>query len=98
MEKINLQLLSTEEQDRIHNASLEMLEKTGMMIMDAESLKLLASAGAQVDFSSQRVRFPSRLVLSALESAPGEVKLYGRDTSNMIHLSHGNVSYSTSGS
>ena len=97
MEKINLQLLSKEEQDRIHNASLEILEKTGMMIMDVESLKLLEDAGAQVDFTNQRVRFPAALVQTALEKAPSEVKLYGRDTSNMIHLGQGNVYYSTSG-
>jgi trimethylamine--corrinoid protein Co-methyltransferase len=97
MEKITLQLLSKEEQDHVHHASLEILEKTGMVIMDAESLEILAQAGAQVDFATQRVRFPPMLVQEALEKAPSEVKLYGRDISQVVNLSPGNVYYSTSG-
>jgi trimethylamine:corrinoid methyltransferase-like protein len=97
MEKIAMQLLSKEEQDRIHDASLEILENAGMVIMDAESLQLLAEAGAQVDFANRQVRFPAEVIQYALEKAPSEVKLYGRDTSNVIHLRQGNVYYSTSG-
>jgi trimethylamine---corrinoid protein Co-methyltransferase len=97
MEKISLQLLSKEEQDRIHAASLELLEQVGMVVMDPEALELLAGAGAKVDFSARRVRFPASLVQSALKKAPSEVKLYGRDINRVVHLRHGNVYYSTSG-
>jgi trimethylamine--corrinoid protein Co-methyltransferase len=97
MEKISLQLLSKEEQDRIHTASLEILEQVGMAVMDREALELLAGAGAKVDFPAQRVRFPASLVQHALEKAPAEVKLYGRDTNQVVHLRQGSVFYSTSG-
>ena len=97
MEKITLQLLSKEEQDRIHAASLEILEQVGMAVMDAEALDLLAGAGAQVDFAAQRVRFPASLIQHALAKAPSEVKLYGRDINQVVHLRQGDVYYSTSG-
>ncbi len=97
MEKLSLQVLSPEEQDRIHNASLEILETTGMTIMDHTALELLAQAGATVDFNTQRVLFPPALVQHALEHAPSEVKLYGRDPAQVVHLREGNVYYSTSG-
>ena len=97
MEKITLQLLSKEEQDRIHAASLEILEQVGMAVMDAEALELLAGAGAQVDFAAQRVRFPASLIQHALAKAPSEVKLYGRDINQVVHLRQGGVYYSTSG-
>jgi trimethylamine--corrinoid protein Co-methyltransferase len=97
MEKISLQLLSKEEQDRIHNTSLEILENVGMVVMENEALELLAGAGAQVDFAAQRVRFPASLIQNALEKAPGEVKLYGRDINQFVHLRQGSVYYSTSG-
>ena len=97
MEKISMQLLSKEEQDRIHTASLEILEQVGMAVMDREALELLAGAGAKVDFPAQRVRFPASLIQYALEKAPGEVKLYGRDINQVVHLRPGSVYYSTSG-
>jgi len=97
MEKLSIQVLSREEQDRIHNASLQILETTGMIIRDDEALALLAQAGARVDFDHQRVFFPASLVQYALEQAPSEVKLYGRDPSHSVHLCEGNVYYSTSG-
>jgi trimethylamine--corrinoid protein Co-methyltransferase len=97
MEKITLQLLSKEEQDRIHAASLEILEQVGMAVMDAEALELLAGAGAKVDFAAQRVRFPASLIQHALAKAPSEVKLYGRDINQVVHLRQGGVYYSTSG-
>lgn len=97
MERLNLQLLSDEEQEQIHEASIEILEKVGMVVMYTEALELLAGAGAIVDFATRRVRFPAELVQFALEQAPNEVRLYGRDPSQYVDLRKGNVYYSTSG-
>jgi len=97
MEKILFQLLSTEEQDHIHAASLELLETVGLAIMDAEALAILDGAGAKVDASKNRVRFSAGLIQSALENAPSELKLYGRDVAQVVHLREGSVYYSTSG-
>ncbi len=97
MERLSLQLLSSQEQDHIHQASLDILENVGLAILDAEALAILDGAGAKVDAAKKRVRFPTGMVLSALEHAPKEIKLYGRDPSQVIHLREGNVYYSTSG-
>ena len=94
---ITLQLLSNEEQEQIHSASLELLEEVGLVVDEPEALELLDGAGARVDLHRRRVRFPASLVQSALEASPAEVKLYGRDTSDVVHLKQGNVYYSTSG-
>ena len=97
MAGIALQLLSETEKDQIHEASLEILEEVGLTVDEAEALDLLDQAGAQVDRESRRVRFPRTLVQESLDHAPSEVKLYGRDTSKVVHLREGNVYYSTSG-
>ena len=98
MAKIALQLLTQEEMDRIHAASLALLQDVGMAIMDAEALDILAGAGAKVDKASRRVRFPADLVEGAIRKAPSEVTLYGRDLSRpAILLCQGNVYFSTSG-
>lgn len=97
MGKISLKLLTKQDQDRIHSASLDILEDVGMAFRSGEALEILEGAGAWVDFDTQRVRFPDSLVQRALESAPNEVKLYGRDLAQMVHLRDGAVYYSTSG-
>jgi trimethylamine--corrinoid protein Co-methyltransferase len=97
MEQLSIQLLSKEEMDRVHSVSLEILEEVGMAILDKEALEILHGAGARVEAASQRVRFPAHLVQYALGNAPSELKLYGRDLSQVVHLRENSVYYSTSG-
>jgi trimethylamine--corrinoid protein Co-methyltransferase len=97
MDKLTIQLLSKDEQDQIHNASLSLLEDVGMVIMEKEALDLLEQAGAQVEHEGKRVKFPTRLVEKALQTAPKEIKLFGRDVNQFVELKEGNVYYSTSG-
>lgn len=97
MAELTLSLLSDEEKEQIHLTSLALLEEVGLSIEDSEALDFLEGAGADVDRPTQRVRFPAGLVDAALERAPAEVKLYGRETSEDVHLRAGNVYYSTSG-
>jgi trimethylamine--corrinoid protein Co-methyltransferase len=63
--------------ERLHEATLRVLERTGLIVDEPEALELLRRAGAEVD--GTRVRIPERLVSWALELAPREVTLYGRD-------------------
>lgn len=97
MEPLTVQLLSEDEMKLIHDGALRLLESVGMNILSPEALDILAQAGAIVDFSRQRVRFPASLIEKALQTAPKEVKLYGRDIHQYIHLKKGQVYYSTSG-
>ncbi|MFC2031166.1 trimethylamine methyltransferase family protein [Chloroflexota bacterium] len=97
MAELTLKLLSDEEKNQIHSTALNLLEGVGLLVEDTEALDLLEEAGAGVDHSAQRVRFPTGLVGTSLEQAPAEVKLYGRDTSQVVHLTSGSVYYSTSG-
>jgi trimethylamine--corrinoid protein Co-methyltransferase len=62
--------------ERLHEATLQVLERTGLIIDDPEALELLTAAGAVVD--GTRVRIPAKLVARALASAPREVTLYDR--------------------
>lgn len=56
--------------ERIHLASLDILENTGVDFLDEEALDIWQRAGAKVDRARRRV-WPDRgLVLQALGSAP----------------------------
>jgi trimethylamine:corrinoid methyltransferase-like protein len=69
--------LDDEQCQQLHEATLQVLERTGLIIDEPEGLELLRSAGAALD--GNRVRIPAKLVDWALSVAPKEVTLYGRD-------------------
>jgi trimethylamine--corrinoid protein Co-methyltransferase len=81
-----LNILSREELDELHYASLEVLERTGLNIGHPEAVALLSDAGAMVDSDGKRVRIPSNLVKQALHTAPSRVALVGRTGQQRLFL------------
>ncbi len=73
------EVLSREEVERIHEASMEILQTVGIKVDYGMARDLFRKAGAQVDDQAQSVRIPEKLVEWALKQAPGEFKLYGSD-------------------
>ena len=69
--------LSDEQCRRIHEASLEILERVGVRLHLEEAVRMLVRAGATVA-DRNRVRVPRRLVDDALCTVPKEVILYSR--------------------
>jgi len=68
----------TESQCRqIHEASLEILEQVGVRLDLQEAIDTLKKAGARVD-TDNLVHLPSRLVESALATAPKQIVLHDR--------------------
>jgi trimethylamine--corrinoid protein Co-methyltransferase len=67
----------TDEQCRlIHSASLEILERTGVLLYYQPAVELLKKAGCFVE--ENRVRIPAHLVEWALRTAPSHIRLYDR--------------------
>jgi trimethylamine--corrinoid protein Co-methyltransferase len=74
-----LQVANEDQLDSLHEATLEVLERTGIQITHPRALELLDGAGARVD--GDRVRIPAWLVEKAIQTAPSRVVLgdrYGR--------------------
>ena len=65
-----IRLLSDEKIDKIHEALLEVLQKTGVRFPSQKALDILAQAGAQVDFNSQIVKIQPDLLMKTLAKAP----------------------------
>ena len=69
------------DQDQIevlHNASLEIMKRTGMRFFDQEALDLFKKAGAGIS-DGNLVRIPSHLVEWARRSVPENVNIYDRN-------------------
>jgi len=69
--------MGEQECKKIHMATLEILERTGVDVHDETARNMLLGGGATVD--GIRVRIPEYMVTSALFSAPERITLYDRN-------------------
>ncbi|MGD2126256.1 MAG: trimethylamine methyltransferase family protein [Desulfobacteraceae bacterium] len=82
--KPKLNALSEEQLRRIHMATLELLERTGVHISHPGAVEKLADAGARVD--KHRVRIPAWMVDKALQKSPSRVALGKRNGERSVIL------------
>jgi trimethylamine--corrinoid protein Co-methyltransferase len=78
--------LSVREAARIHERSLDLLEKAGIVFQTPCALSQLESAGCRVDYNRNWVSLPRELVEWALTKAPRVVRLCARDPSRDVVL------------
>ena len=86
--------LSDDKLERIHAASLEILERTGVRLYEKQALELLKSKGVTVE-DGNRVRISSQLVEWALSTAPKRTVLYDRHGKEAMQLEGNNIFYGT---
>lgn len=86
--------LSPEQCEKLHNASLAILERTGVSLYHQEAIDLLEKAGAFVS-EGNRVRIHSGLVEKALSTAPKRVTLYDRHGQPALYLEGHRCYYGT---
>ena len=81
MKPTKLRVLSNEELDMIHEASLDVLTDPGFVVHEPEAIRLLEQAGGAVTWEDEekaRVRLPRNVVESALETVPRRFALMDR--------------------
>ncbi len=83
--------------NRIHEASLTVLEQTGIEVMPSECREIFRRAGAKIDEGNNRVFLPRQMVEEALKQAPGEVLLCGRESKHDMKLGGTRVYMGTGG-
>jgi trimethylamine--corrinoid protein Co-methyltransferase len=77
--------MSPQQLDRLHEASLEILERVGVRFYDAEALALFKRARVRVT-DDTRVHIPAHLVEWALRSAPKNITIYNRHGERAMEL------------
>jgi trimethylamine--corrinoid protein Co-methyltransferase len=82
----------------IHQASLAVLERTGVHVEHPEALALYRRGGAKVSDVDHRVTFPPAVVEAALAKIPSRVLLAGRDPDQDVVLEGERVYAGTGGS
>jgi trimethylamine--corrinoid protein Co-methyltransferase len=77
--------LSPQQCEKLHNASLEILERTGIRLFESEAVEMLRKTGAFIA-DGNRVRIPASLVEKAFNTVPKRVVLCNRNGERVIFL------------
>ena len=91
-----LDLLSEDQIQEIHRASLDILRQTGVTFANEWALQFLEKNGCIVDYEQHRVRFPEGLVEACLRQAPSSFRLRARNPKHDLILGGNTVHYSQS--
>ncbi len=97
MSKPKISFLSRDEIEAIHNASLEVLQNTGIKVMSKEALDILREAGAKVDYGKNLATIPGNLIEEAVKRAPQTIKYYARNTKYDVLLDKKETHFITDG-
>jgi trimethylamine---corrinoid protein Co-methyltransferase len=85
----SIRMISDEQMEAIHNTSIDILARTGIVMRNEQGRNLLLAAGAHE--SEGRIRIPSHLVTEAIASAPSSIRMYNRLGESTMPLEGGNV-------
>ncbi len=81
-----LETISEDEIERIHAATINVLEETGIKIENKWALDLLNKNGCIVDFDSMIARFPQELIEECIKTTPKIFKFKAREEKNDVIL------------
>ena len=76
--EMRIKVLVDEDVAKIHQATLTVLEQTGVKFPSEKALHILAQAGADVDFNTQIVKICPDLLIKSLAKAPAEFVMGSR--------------------
>jgi trimethylamine--corrinoid protein Co-methyltransferase len=77
--RLRWDVLSASEIERVHEATLEVMQDTGIRFPSERALDILERNGCAVDRATQVARLPRSVVDEAVAAAPREYVLAGRD-------------------
>jgi len=95
--RLSLNILTPEEVQKIHEASLRVIEEVGIKFPSTRALDIWRAHGARVDSGTMVVRAPGRLIEEALQKAPPVYTLAARNPALDLPLDGNHVYVGTDG-
>ncbi len=92
-----IEVLSADEVESVHQASLGVLERFGIEFLSEDALTALEHAGADVDRANRLVRFDRGLVAECLATAPSEFTLHARNPERDVVLGGNHITFDSVG-
>jgi len=88
-----VEILSDDQVEAIHQASLTILEEIGMDFLHPEALEILRAAGAEIESGGERVRFDRGLIAEAIARAPASFTLHARNPDHDLTIGGDNLCF-----
>jgi len=92
-----LNVFTDDELDKIHLATLEVLNSTGIYVENDKALEIFHGGGAVIDRENGIVKIPPHVVEDAIRSAPSKFHAYGRIPDSDIVLEGNRISFTNFG-
>lgn len=90
-----IEVLTPEQVEQIHQASLKILEEIGINFLLPEALEILREAGARVDTASECVRFDRGLIEESIGKAPSHFTLHARNPAHDLTIGGNHINFAT---
>jgi len=76
----SLPIFTDDEINILHQATLDLLEKTGVKVESEEALEIFHDSGAKINQKENTgiVKIPGHLIEECIKSAPGDITYHGR--------------------
>jgi trimethylamine--corrinoid protein Co-methyltransferase len=92
------EVVSPDELEVIHDASLRILAEIGMNFLDPEARELLGRAGADVTPGEERVRFDPAMVTETIATCPSQFPLHAWNPARTITIGGDVIAFGSVGS
>jgi len=86
-----LRILSTDQINQIHEATLRTFEEVGLQVMHETGRKMWVGWGARQDEKTNRIHIPANLIEKALKTVPSQILCGARDEKNDLLIGNGKV-------
>ena len=77
---------SEDEVEALHNASLRVLQQTGICVLHEQSRSIMQQAGAEVDTNTNMVRFDAELINTYIAKAPPSFVMHARNPKHNVTI------------
>ena len=95
--KLKLEVLTPKEVQKIHEATLHIIEHVGVRFPSKRSLEIWEANGATVDHESMIVKVKPQIIEKAMKSAPSAYELGARDPQQNLNMDGNHVFLGTDG-
>ncbi len=93
-----VEFVSADEVESIHQASLRILEETGIQLTHEGVLKMMKEAGADVNDATQMVKIPREIIENHIGTAPSSFKMYARNPKHNLIMGDDYIMFASVGS
>jgi len=91
--EMQIQTLTRQELDQLHQATLTVLAETGVRFPLKKALDIFAAAGATVDVTHEIVKIPPEMLLASLDKVPKNITMGSRGAKDLDAVLDGTKTY-----